>query len=68
MEVGQALIIVFRNRLDFPANLVLDGGLELTATTDDAGQVVELGAPVPGRAPGAEHGGTVTYRYLVLDR
>jgi hypothetical protein len=65
VEVGQALEIVFRNSLDFPVNIMLDGGLELlagaagVAAADEAGSRFE--APV---APGA----TKTYRYLVPAR
>ncbi|EFN54070.1 hypothetical protein CHLNCDRAFT_58397 [Chlorella variabilis] len=56
-EVGQALEIVFQNRLDLPANLMLDGGLELLPAGAD-GKDVSLVAPV---APG----GNATYRYYV---
>lgn len=59
-EVGQALEIVFQNRLDLPANLMLDGGLELLPAGAD-GKDVSLVAPV---APG----GNATYRYYVPER
>lgn len=62
VEVGQTLELVFRNSLPFPANIMLDGGLELLhpgALSDT--NAVEAEAPV---APGQ----TVTYRYYVPER
>ncbi|PSC72045.1 multicopper ferroxidase [Micractinium conductrix] len=60
VEVGQTLEIVFLNRLAFPANIMLDGGLELLPAGAVAGAdtSVQVEAPV---APGANQ----TYRYYV---
>lgn len=55
-EVGQTLELVFKNKLAFPANIMLDGGLELLP----AGGAPSLAAEAPV-APGAQ----ATYRYYV---
>ncbi|KAL4440358.1 hypothetical protein ABPG75_003359 [Micractinium tetrahymenae] len=57
VEVGQQLEVVFRNLLPFPANLMLDGGLELLPAAGTAG-ISGAEAPV---APNA----TATQRYYV---
>lgn len=61
VEVGQTLEITFRNSLPFPANLMLDGGLELLPAGGPGNRTIAAEAPV---APGA----TVTYRYYVPER
>ncbi|KAI3431459.1 hypothetical protein D9Q98_004511 [Chlorella vulgaris] len=58
-EVGQTLEIVFFNDLDFEANIMLDGGLELLPAGAD-GDDASLSAPV-------SPGGNFTYRYYVPD-
>ncbi|KAL4429029.1 hypothetical protein ABPG77_006068 [Micractinium sp. CCAP 211/92] len=57
VEVGQQLEVVFRNLLPFPANLMLDGGLELVPAT--AGSAAR--DPEAAVAPNA----TATTRYYV---
>lgn len=58
--MGQQLEVVFRNLLPFPANLMLDGGLELVPAT--AGSAAR--DPEAAVAPNA----TATTRYYVPER